>query len=182
MVNLKSLGQSFNSHARSTDVPQSRPMTTEEETQLITALNEIVDLSDLNIEYVGESPYANEYELRLDVIVNNRFRTPVLSCPGIMSSHTYTMYRLAHDVRNHVFQSKSFSPFDELLSAFDLIQALRGKVSQYVLDFVFTDVLLINAVYAFNRRSWRTLENGKHHKVCCLETWNASSLLVPSKA
>lgn len=182
MFNLKSLGQSYNSHARCAEVPASRTMTAEEETQLINALNEIVDLSDLNIEYVGESPYANEYELRLDVIVNNRFRTPVLSCPGIMSNRTYTMYRLAHDVRNHVLQNKSFSPFDELLSAFDLIQALRDKVSQYVLDFVFTDVLLVNAVYAYNKRSWRTLKNGEHHKVCCMQTWNESSLLLPSKA
>lgn len=183
MADLKTLGQRFNSLVRDTKTPASRPLTSEEATGLIAALNELVDMSNISIEYVGESPYENEYQLRLDVVMSNRFRTPLLSCPGMMSDEAYTLYRAVHDVRNHVLQGKSFSPFDELLSAFDLTKNLEGKVSQYVLDFIFTDVLLVNAVYAFNKRSWQTLKNGSNgaHRVCCLKTWNASGLLKMSK-
>lgn len=182
MTDLKSLGRSYNAIAKGNEFPVGREMTQQEQDEMLEALRSIVDTSDLHIEFVDVSPYQTEYDLRRDVIVNKRFRTPMLSCPGIMDDLVYTLYRMMHDIRNHVLQHKSFSPFDELLSAYDLTKELDGKVSQYTIDFIFTDVLLFNSVYAYNRRSWSTLKNGENHKICCFSTWNASSMLVPSKA
>lgn len=182
MADLKSLGREYHAEAKAHEATMSRSFTPNEEQRLMEALQEIVDMGDITMHLVDESPYANENELRHDVLVNKRFQTPLLDCGDMMSRYTYTFYRMAHDIRNHVLQNKSFSPFDELLSAFDLTHALEGKVSDYTLDFIFTDVLLMNSVYAYSPSKWRKLENGKHHHVCCMKSWQSSKLLLPSKA
>ena len=154
------------------------------EKELLTALADEVDISDLTIVFADddESPYRSELDLRLDVVVNQRFVTPVLSCPGIMNDMTYTLYRLYHDVLNHVLQNKSFSPFDEVLSGLDLLNRLQGKVSPYVLDFIFTDVILMNAVYEYSPRRWAKLKNGTNHAVCWHLFFNITNDLALSKS
>ena len=181
MFNLRTLGKEFHKFATAKrNRTQSRAFTPEEEQQLLEALEDITNIDGIQLVLNQNHQYDSVEALRLDVVCNGRFVTPVLSCPGIMTDHTYTLYRMYHDIRNHVLQSKSFSPFDELLSAFDLFFALRGKVSQYTLDFIFTDVLLMNAVYAHSPKKWHQLENGTHHRVCCLSTFEASKLLKDS--
>lgn len=180
---LKALGKQYFKLCTDRNRSQSRPFTETEEKELLTALADEVDITDLTIVFADdESPYRSELDLRLDVVVNQRFVTPVLSCPGIMNDMTYTLYRLYHDVLNHVLQNKSFSPFDELLSGLDLIQRLQSKVSPYVLDFIFTDVILMNSVYEHSPKRWAKLQNGTNHAVCCSRFYSLTNTIVLSKA
>ncbi len=128
-------------------------------------------LADVEIEWVKESPYANEWELRLAVSYGrvkmqwyDESNTPAITDPL-----SFSIFRAAHDVLHHVHKGFSFSPFDEYRAAQDLMPVYQDDPLAQA--FVYSNVAAMNAVYEWSPSRWHKLSN-KTDCLCLCPTYH----------
>lgn len=110
-------------------------------------------------DWVDYDPYHTVEELRLAAMngtVKMRYYEPN-NTPAQTNPETFSVFRAYHDFIHHVLLGLSFSPFDEYRASMMLLPLYNhDKTAQ---AFVYANVGLMNAVYAWSPSKWGKLDN-----------------------